>query len=264
MIARKYLSVTWFKCSTGVAILVTALLMKLYYRSATVEELGWILFPVASAVTHFSDVAFVFESSTGWVNREQLVVIAPSCSGLNFMIIAFCMSSFQVLMQCHRNWHIVAGVIVSAGVSYLVTIVANVARIILSMSLYQTDIYAPWLLPETVHRIAGIGVYYSILFFYYQQVSFMLQRVRDADVQGKRSRFEPVSSGVIPLGWYLLFVFIIPQLNPWNSFDGSKIVFHTTTVTTVSIMLGTLLWAILCGARSLLKKQPLKTTDSRC
>ena len=63
--------------------------LKCYYRQADCDSLLWILAPTAHWVELLSKIPFTYISGTGYVNHSLRMVIAPSCSGVRFMIITF-------------------------------------------------------------------------------------------------------------------------------------------------------------------------------
>ena len=81
-------------CSCLLIILFT-IILKAFYSAADSKDLAWILGPTAWLTEQISGLSFARESGVGWVNLEHMFVIAPACAGVNFLIIAFCMSSFQ-------------------------------------------------------------------------------------------------------------------------------------------------------------------------
>ena len=96
------MSIDWTRTAIAHKLVVTSIvlaaayLLKAYYSGAASEDLIWIIGPVARLVELFSDFNFVHEPGYGWVDVEHDVVIAPACAGVNFYIIAFCMSAFQL------------------------------------------------------------------------------------------------------------------------------------------------------------------------
>lgn len=70
--------------------------MKYFYSKADCEGLRWILDPTARWVEALSDIPFVYERGMGYVNHGLRFLIAPSCSGVQFLIIlsAMLISSF--------------------------------------------------------------------------------------------------------------------------------------------------------------------------
>lgn len=61
--------------------------IKYFYSKAGSDELIWILAPTTRLVTILSGIPFTYESGIGYVNHELRFIIAPSCSGVQFMMI---------------------------------------------------------------------------------------------------------------------------------------------------------------------------------
>ena len=78
-------------------VLLMAVGLKYHYSHARSDDLGWILGPTAGGVEYISGIDFEKEDGAGFVNRANRIIIAPSCAGVNFLIIAFCMAAFSGL-----------------------------------------------------------------------------------------------------------------------------------------------------------------------
>lgn len=61
------------------------LAIKLFYSRAGSDMLIWILAPTARWAGFLGGLAFTYEPRVGYVNRSIHFIIAPSCSGLQFM-----------------------------------------------------------------------------------------------------------------------------------------------------------------------------------
>lgn len=63
--------------------------IKCYYSRADCDSLRWILAPTTWWVGFLSRIPFTYISGTGYVNHDLRLLIAPSCSGVRFMVITF-------------------------------------------------------------------------------------------------------------------------------------------------------------------------------
>lgn len=232
-------------------VLLLSFLLKRYYSSADSQGLFWILAPTARLVELFSGLSFANEPGLGWFNQLHEVVIAPSCGGVNFLIIMFCMSSFQIIFSGLRGY----GLLLMAGfaglASYGVTLFVNAVRIWLSILLYRADIYSGWLTPDAVHRIAGVTLYYLFLCFYYQLVSYILNRQA---MKLQSSGYGGSKSGrilllFIPLFWYLLFSLGVPFLNRAYQQQPDLFFEHCLTVGSTSVLLSAIIVIVVAGYR---------------
>ena len=244
------------KLGACLVVMVMVYGLKAYYSEADSENLFWILMPTAFLAEVLSGIPFIHEIGFGWVNLDYQVVIAPACAGVNFMIIAFCMSAFQGI--CRWQTQLKTGAWVgAAGLSaYGLTIITNALRIWLSVKLYHFDIYSGWLSPEGLHRIAGTGVYYLFLCFYYLAVSFILNSRRPAPMHGKRggASFEPLLL-LVPLFWYLLFALGAPYINSAFKIQPDGFLQHALTVGVTSAGITLILVLAFAGSCCFLKKK---------
>ena len=216
----------------GAFIFSTAYLMKDFYSQANSEDLGWIIGPTAWLVELFTSLSFSPEPGYGWVDVTHNVVIAPVCAGINFLIIAFCMSSFQILWKKHSRRDLIFGIVLVCTGSYLLTILANAMRIMLAVTLFKLDIYYQWLTPDMVHRITGVVVYYLFLCTFSVAVDRFLTRA-NSSVQEANDTIDRQIIFYHPLFWYLLVLVGVPLAN--NAFRSSPDLFWNHAITIVAL-----------------------------
>ena len=235
------------------AVLVAVYLLKRFYSLASAEELCWILGPTAAVVELVSGLSFVYEPGLGWFNSRYEVVIAPSCGGVNFLIIMFCMSAFQGISRLRTCSSMLIWIGSAGLMSYLVALLVNSLRIWASIYLYQADFYSGGLTVEAVHRILGVSIYYIFLCFYYLFVSFILRkgaakfRTSDNGVPG----FHKAVTLLIPLGWYLFFSLGVPLLRDVSVMQTGSFLAHAVMVGSTAGLLTLLLFPAVYGCRFL-------------
>ncbi|HYP28226.1 MAG TPA: exosortase K [Blastocatellia bacterium] len=152
----------WDRIAPWAVVLLCALALKLYYSSASANELRWILAPTAALVELVSGTSFEFESYAGYISEDRGFLIAPSCAGVNFLIAAFLMLSARRLLR-DRSQGSAWGFIPAAAVTaYGVTLVANTVRIAIAMRMGRLS-EITGLTSEQLHRAEGILVYFGFL-----------------------------------------------------------------------------------------------------
>ena len=143
------------------AILLIALGLKYHYSTASVDELRWILSPTTFLVEMITGIRFSFESHSGYLSADNTFLIAVSCSGVNFLIIAFLLLTLVPLLRGRdTNGASLAGAL---GVAYAMTLVANTTRIVAALALQRMKFSIAGIGAEEVHRIEGIVVYFLFL-----------------------------------------------------------------------------------------------------
>ena len=153
-----------------------AVALKHHYSVASPGQLDWILAPTTFAVETVTGADFVREAGTGWLSRERMFVIAKSCAGVNFLIVALLASawSFGATRPTLRGKLVLlAG---CAAASYAATLVANTARIALAMHLHEAVEPSGWLTRARVHRVEGVLVYLVFLCLFYLAAQRALRR----------------------------------------------------------------------------------------
>ncbi len=153
---------TWNRIAQWAVVLLSALALKLYYSSASANQLRWILAPTTVLVELVSGISFEFESHAGYMSSDRSFLIAPSCAGVNFLVTAFLMLSARKLfgLKAQDNaWRFIPA---AALIAYLVTLVANTVRIALALRLRLLS-ESSFLSQDQLHRVEGIFVYFGFL-----------------------------------------------------------------------------------------------------
>lgn len=158
---------TWKRIAQLVVVLSCAAALKLYYSTASVNQLRWILAPTTILVELVSGTKFAFESHAGYLSSDRSFLIAASCAGVNFLITSFLMLSLRKLWRNGSRkgsenlaWRFIP---TAALFAYLVTIVANGVRISIALHLQRISREFSWLTPNQLHRFEGIFVYFGFL-----------------------------------------------------------------------------------------------------
>jgi len=216
---------TRIRIAQCVVALACAFTLKLYYSTASADQLRWILAPTTALVELVSGASFEFESHAGYISRERGFLIANSCSGVNFLITAFLMLSMRKLLRDRTNnipWRFIP---TAAVVAYIATLVANTTRIVVALRLRQTPAETGWLNPEQLHRFEGVFIYFGFLLLLFV-ISEKIDSEKTSDLF-QQSLFPllvyyatalgiPLANGAYRQGTYFrehaLFVLLIPLL----------------------------------------------------
>lgn len=226
MMTRKPTSIKHLVLQNGIFYILALFIafgLKYHYSQARSDDLIWVLGPTAALVEHIGGISFEKEVHTGYVNHEHRIIIAPSCAGVNFFIIAFCMMVFSFIhhLPCKRiKFFWLAIGMLSA---YVLTVFINALRIISSIYFYHADIYCEWITPQRVHRLEGIVIYFFFLCLFYMIIKKGLCFVH-GKLPAKQKRifhyhyrasdyYRRVRAVLIPLFWYVLITLGVPLLN---------------------------------------------------
>lgn len=204
--------------------------IKYFYSSAAVSDLRWILAPTAGWVRILSGIPFVYEPGAGYVNHSFRFLIAASCSGVQFMLIASATLLYSFVHRMPTKGKGMCWTACSFLFSYVYTVLVNGIRIVLSiylpLSLPRELFSGGWLTPDRFHTITGAIVYFTALFILYRlaaaytgQPAFTGQPVRSG--QPARSGCVPACAPVLtflrrclpPVFWYFTIALGIPFLN---------------------------------------------------
>lgn len=149
----------------AVAALALALAyrIKRFYSEAAFDDLGWVLAPTAKLVEWMTGATFELEPHRGYLSRELLFEIVPSCAGINFLIASFCCLVCGLVQRRPTVRGKLIHLAVSGVAAYLLTLLANATRIAIGLRLHQTGWSWGALTPDRLHRIEGIAVYFLFL-----------------------------------------------------------------------------------------------------
>lgn len=195
--------------------------MKLFYSKSDSSSLDWILAPTAWWVRTLSGIPFENEPHVGYVNHGLRFVIARSCCGMQFMMIAFAMLFFSFLHRMRTRGRAVAWGLLSFTGSYFYTIFINGIRIVLSI--YLPPYYAKWIgfgrwmSAERLHTALGTVLYFSALLALYRIAELLSCRINAVCVrpgeQTKACADKTVRRLFSPVFWYFFILLGIPFLN---------------------------------------------------
>ncbi len=214
---------TWNRNAQLVVVLFCAAALKLFYSTASVNQLRWILAPTTVLVELVSGTRFAFESHAGYLSSDRSFLIAASCAGINFLITSFLMLSLRKLWRDGSRdgsdnlaWRFIPS---AALIAYLVTVVANTVRISIAVQLQRMSREVKWLTPNQLHRFEGIFIYFGFLLLLFI-VSEKLSSENPSGLPSHagRSRGNPGLSALLrktffPLQLYYVTTLGIPLLN---------------------------------------------------
>ncbi|MFY9574542.1 MAG: exosortase K [Blastocatellia bacterium] len=154
---------TWSWIAQCVVVVVCAYTLKLYYSTASADQLRWILAPTTFCVELAGGGSFEFESHAGYISSDRRFLIANSCAGVNFLITAFLMLSMSKLLRDASKTISWVFIPTTAAIAYLVTLVANTTRIAVALWLRPMSSEGGWMNGDQLHRFEGIFIYFGFL-----------------------------------------------------------------------------------------------------
>ena len=195
-----------------IVVLLVGAALKLYYSTATVNQLRWILAPTTLLVELISRTRFEFESHAGYINSDHTFLIAASCAGVNFLITAFLMLSLGGLWRNRSRkipWGFIPATVLFA---YLATIVANTVRISTALRLRDFPLGRGQLSFDEMHRFEGIFIYFGFLLLLFL-VSEKLPYAKDTQPLSPIARTDFLRQALFPVLVYYGVTLAIPVAN---------------------------------------------------
>lgn len=192
-----------------------AFIVKTCCGAADSDALTWILAPVSWCVKILGGISFEYVSHVGYVSHAYRFIIAPSCSGVRFLILTFLMLivSFTHLLQTQKKK--VFWFAFSVGFSYLATVIVNAIRITISIYLpillTEKGLLSGALTAQRLHTMIGTAVYFSSLFVIYFLAGKICTKIFGAPSHEKSARRRKYLG--IPIFWYAATVLVLPFLS---------------------------------------------------
>ncbi len=243
-----FLKCSWIFYFTGFLLLFG---MKYFYSRANVNDLTWILAPTVWWVQALSGVPFHFVPYEGYVNHTYQFVIAASCSGMQFLIITIATLLFPFIHLMNTTRKKICWTISIFPISYMLTILVNIFRIILSIYLpvilETKSLPDGFLTPARLHTLIGTFVYFTSLFIIYHLARLLTRQ--------SIHKFLP------PVFFYLALVLGIPVLNQsWKNGE-KQFIEYALLVILVCVTVIFLYWTwnlLIKTASKYFRKNPAK------
>ncbi len=260
---------------TNIPFYLTGLLLifiaKYYYSRAGAAQLLWLLAPTAGWVSLLSGIPFVYIQDIGYVNHGMKIIIAPSCSGMQFMLITASMLLFSFVHLAaagladgslfpaaasgksrFRNGCVWTGI--SIALAFLFTVFVNGLRIIAAIYLpllfQRLQLFGSLLTPDRLHTVIGIVVYFAALLTLYRLMGYLFHSTAEGSL---------LRRCLPPVFWYFSIVLGIPFLN--RAFVKNREQFLSFAGLTAICCCGILL--LYCAGSLLRKRHSHKETASR-
>ena len=219
--------------------LAIALGLKYHYSHSRAEDLDWMLAPASCLVQKISGMKFEKMDDTGYADKETGIVIAPSCSGINFMIIVFCLSAYISLKSVNKISSAFIRVLFCISVSYVYTLMVNTFRILLSIHSLKTGLLQIWLSWKTIHLLEGIVIYFAFLLIYYSLLKRVISEGPDKHPSGG---FRQIKEYFLPMIFYCSVILLVPIVNhggfpPVNGFISYAAIILVTCPAVIALFL---------------------------
>jgi exosortase K len=152
----------------AIILVLGIIALKWWHRTAEVEALFWVLRPTVQLVSWISGEVFVPISGQGFWRVDGVVLINKDCAGINFLVISLAATWSQALPLPH-TWRVKVCVIALCLVApYLLTLVANTARILAaSQFLRYTGIWEHLIAHRDLHLwlCSFVYLFFLVVFF---------------------------------------------------------------------------------------------------
>jgi exosortase K len=235
--------------SGSIFAILVMLALKIHYSRADVDQLAWILAPLARLTALVTCARPAYEHGVGYVDFSQGIIIAPACAGINFMIMAFGLAALCGLSAIRQGPALFFWLALSLAGSYALTLVVNTLRIAMSMGLYQADIYSGWLTPERLHRLAGVALYLGALGAFFCRLQPLIRLYCKRFVKDMRLARVALPAW-LPVGWYLVGAVGVPAANMMFQ-DNTPGFWEHSTMVMVGALVG---WFLAMGTVRFLKR----------
>ncbi|MEX1376526.1 MAG: exosortase K [Eubacteriales bacterium] len=173
---EKTFNITNFIFYAGAAAIGAAL--KIFYDIAGNDQLIFMIKTASNLVALFYNTDFFYDSKLGYVSHQLGITIGKSCAGINYMIIVLLMLAFSYIHYFKSTKSKIIYFAVIFPAAYLMTILANSSRIILSIKMLDMSWLYNSFSKETVHLITGIFTFVGFLILFNFLFSIIIKKVR--------------------------------------------------------------------------------------
>jgi exosortase K len=142
-----------------------ALLFKGFYSWADNDNLQFILLPTNAIIEFFVNQKAVYSNENGFFYPDLQIAIDKYCAGLNFYLIALLASFLALVANFEQTKRKIILFLVLAIICFVLTIFANVARILSAIRILQLPF--AWLKATWLHEAQGTFIYLTILLSFY-------------------------------------------------------------------------------------------------
>lgn len=150
---------------------------KLWFREAANDDLLFLLTPTNWGVELFTNSQTAYTAEYGYYYSALNISIEKSCSGFNFLLIAFLMISY--IFASSKRINVLFILPFSLLLAYLATILANISRIAIYIVLMKQDLTSLLDPNDTwLHRAEGILVYFSFLLIIYFILTHLITKLK--------------------------------------------------------------------------------------
>jgi exosortase K len=201
--------VTRFVRENALALAVSAALAagtKAAFSRCGPDDLRWMTAPIQALVGLLTGIDFAYEAGYGYVSFERHLVIAKSCTGVNYLLAVFGLLAVIVIPKGSGRWAKLPLVAVLASCAYGVTVVVNSVRIAVGVAVHDGGYAWGWLDASRVHRLAGIVVYFVSLLAVHAIAQRLLARA-------PAGALTPTSLLAAPLLCYAVVAIAVPLAN---------------------------------------------------
>lgn len=217
----------WFFYLIGFFIILG---LKCFYRDADSNDLAWILTPTARWVGILSGIPFEYEPGIGYINHSFRFIIAPSCSGVQFMCISIATLIYSFVHRMKTKKKGFCWIAISLVLSYLFTVFINGFRIVISIYLpiylRSSDMFNKWLTPERLHTMIGTAVYFTSLLILYRIAGYICRKITDIPDRNTHG---------MPVFWYFFIVLGIPFLRKAYKNDNGRFAEYAILITGICL-----------------------------
>lgn len=161
-----------------IVVVLLFIVLKLAFRSMNNDDLQFLLYPTNFGVELATNSIASYLPQSAYFHSALNIVIDKSCSGSNFLLISFLLSVYALNRINGMKFGFV--VAIAAISAYVLTIFANISRILSYLVLLNQDIPSH-IDPENIwlHRAEGILVYLSFLILSFFVLNFVTNKLNN-------------------------------------------------------------------------------------
>lgn len=143
------------------------ILLKFWMGTFDNDQLQFLLKPTDKVFGLVTGTHSDYSSDNGFFYYKFNILIDKSCSGYNFLLLCFVMLYFQIIRFANQPGFKLLLLVSCLGIAYILTILINSSRIIISVVQQNAKVDFLTLEPHIIHESIGVVTYLLFLLITY-------------------------------------------------------------------------------------------------
>lgn len=149
--------------------------LKLWFSGSSNNNVYYLLKPIDVVISYFTNATSNYNDEFGFFYEKLNITIDKSCSGFNFLLLAFSILYVSILKVLKSKSKKVLIIPILFFIAYVFTLIVNISRILISIFIEnKINISFSWL-----HEAEGVFIYASFLITLYISTNYIINKIKN-------------------------------------------------------------------------------------